>query len=104
MRWNCRVGVQRKPVDTGAPRPGEPWRLALRAKTRADTAYVLPGPFSKSDTVLDRSRHGAGEFRGGVTQGIMPGGHWGLQASVQVAQPAQHADHTPTNLLEASPV
>jgi hypothetical protein len=26
------VGVERKPVDTGTPRPREPWRLALGAK------------------------------------------------------------------------
>src|SRR5262249_59624477 len=75
VRWNRRVSVEGKAVDTGTPRPSEPRRLALRAKTRADTAYVLPGSCAEGDTVLDRSRHGASERRGGVGQGSIPRGH-----------------------------
>src|SRR5215831_17493309 len=100
MRRNRCVGMQRKPVDTGTPRPSEPWRLALRAKTRADTAYVLPGPVPEGDALLHRSRHGAGELRGGIAQGVIPGGHGGLHARLQVAQPTQRTDDPVTDLLE----
>jgi hypothetical protein len=74
------VGVEGKPIDTGAARPCEAWRLALRAKARTDTAHRLAGPFSEGDTLLHGGRHGAGELRGGVAQGIIPGGHGGLHA------------------------
>ena len=37
MRWNRRVGVEGKPVDTGTARTREPGRFALSAKARADT-------------------------------------------------------------------
>src|SRR5438132_12363907 len=56
MRRNRRVGVEGKPVDTGTPWPGEPWRLALSAKARADAVHRLAGSFTTSDAVLDRRR------------------------------------------------
>src|SRR5262249_53196479 len=102
VRWNRRVGVEGKAVDTGTPRPREPRRLALRAKTRADTAYVLPGSCSEGDTVLDRSRHGAGELRCGVAQGIIPRGYGVIDAGLQVSQMAQRANDAPTDLLDHS--
>ena len=46
--------------------------------TTRETAYVLPGPFPKSDALLDRRCHRVGEFRGGVAQGVIPGGDGGL--------------------------
>src|SRR5262249_20958088 len=92
MRRNRRVGVEGKPVDTGAVRTREPGRLTLRAKARADTAHRLAGPFSEGDALLHGGRHGAGELRGGVAQGIIPGDHGSLHARFQVAQPAERAD------------
>src|SRR5215471_15691038 len=100
MRRNRRVGVEGKPIDTSAARTCEPWRLALRAKARADTAHVLSSSFPEGDALLDRRRHGAGELWGGVAQGIIPGGHEGLQARFQVAQPAELTDDPPTDLLD----
>jgi hypothetical protein len=91
MRRNRRVGVEGKPVDTGAVRTREPGRLALRAKARADATHLLSGAFATSDAVLDRSCHGAGEFRGGIAQGIIPGGYGGLHIRFQIAPPAQLA-------------
>src|SRR5262249_40311804 len=102
VRWNRRVSVEGKAVDTGTPRPSEPRCLALRAKTRADTAYVLPGSCSEGDTVLDRSRHGAGEFRCGVAQGIIPRGDGVIDAGLQVSQMAQRANDAPTDFLDHS--
>jgi len=61
---------------------------------------VLSSSFSKGDALLDRSRHGAGELRGGVAQWIIPGGYSGVYARFQIAQPAQRADDPPADLLE----
>src|SRR5262249_11421608 len=99
MRRNCRVGMQRKAVDTGTPRPGEPWRLTLNAKACTDAAYLLASSFAESDALLDRRRHGAGELRGGVAQGIIPGGHGRLYAHLQVAQLAELTDDPPADFL-----
>src|SRR5215470_14395742 len=66
VRGDRGVSVERKPVDAGAARPSEPWCLALGTKPCANTAYVLPGPFSEGDTVLHGGRHGTGKLRGGV--------------------------------------
>src|SRR6516225_12446915 len=57
-------------------------------------------PFATSDALLNRSRHGAGELRSGVTQGIIPGGHGGLHARLQIAEPTQLTDDAVTELLE----
>src|SRR5262252_8618901 len=86
MRRNGRVGVEGKPVDTRTARPGEPWRLALRAKARADAAHLLAGSFPTSDAVLDRRRHGPSERGLVVLQWIIPGGHGVIEARLQVAQ------------------
>src|SRR5262249_35728231 len=85
MRRNRRIGVKGKPVDTGAARPSEPWRLALSAKARAEAAHVLSSSFAPSHALLDRRRDGAGELRGGVAEGIMLGGDGGLQVRLQIA-------------------
>jgi hypothetical protein len=100
MRRNRRVGVEGKPVDTGTVRTGEPGRLALRAKARADTAPRLAGPFSAGDALLHGGRHGAGELRGGVAQRVIPGGHGGVHTRLQIPQPAQFPDDPSTDLLE----
>jgi hypothetical protein len=100
MRRNCRVGVQRKAIDTGAVRPRKPWRLAFRAKARADAAHRLSGSFPTRDTVLDRRGHGAGERGLVVAQGVISGGHRRLQARLQIPQPTQHADDAPADLLD----
>src|SRR5262249_58657526 len=93
MRWNRRVGVERKAMSAGTARTGESWRLALRTKARADAAHVLAGPFAISDALLHRGRHSAREFWCGVAQGVIPGGHRGLHTHFQIAQPAELADH-----------
>ena len=100
MRRHRWVGGQRKPVDTGPPRPSEPWRRALRAQTRADTASVLPGPVPAGAARLHRSRQGAGELRGGIAPRILLGGHGGRQARLQIAQPAPLTDAPSTARLE----
>jgi len=61
---------------------------------------VLSSSFSKSDALLDRSRHGAGELRSGVAQWIIPGGHRGLHARLQISEPTQLTDDAVTELLE----
>jgi hypothetical protein len=91
VRGDSGIGVEGKPIDTGAVRTREPGRLALRAKARADATHLLSGAFATSDAVLDRSCHGAGEFRGGIAQGIIPGGYGGLHIRFQIAPPAQLA-------------
>jgi len=50
--------------------------------------------------LLNRRRHGAGELRGGVAQGIIAGGHRSVHVCFQIPQPAQQADHAPTDLLD----
>src|SRR5262252_7323221 len=100
MRRNRRIGVKGKPVDTGAAQPSEPWRLAFIAKARADAAHVLSSSFAPSDALLDRSRDGAGKLRGGVAQGIIPGGDGGLHVRLQIAQPTELADDSPADLLD----
>src|SRR5215831_13954505 len=98
MRRNGCIGMERKAVHTGTARPRELWCLALRAKTRADTADVLPGPVPKGDALLYRGCHGVGEFRGGLAQGIIPGGHGGLDARFQIAQLAELANDSVADL------
>src|SRR5262249_30479032 len=100
MRRNRRVGVEGKAVHTGTARTGQPWRLALSAKARADAAHLLAGSFTPSDAVLNRRRQGPSELRCGVAQGVIPGGHGGLQARLQVAQGAQLTDNPSTDLLD----
>ena len=87
-------------MHTGTPRTGEPWCLALVPKARADATHLLPGSFPEGDALLHGSGHGAGEFWCGVAQGIIAGGHEGLYARLQIAQPAELADHAPTDLLD----
>src|SRR5262249_3031145 len=89
-----------KPIDTGAVRTREPGHLALRAKACADTAHRLAGPFSESDALLDRSRHGAGKLRCSVVQRIIAGGHGSLYACFQIAQPAELPDDPSADLLD----
>src|SRR5438128_7502532 len=100
VRRNLGVGVEGKPVDTGAARTSEPGRLVRIAKARADAAPVLSSSFSTGDALLDRSRHGAGELWCGVAQGIIPGGHGGIHARLQIAEPTQLTDDAVTDLLE----
>jgi hypothetical protein len=80
VRRNLGLRVERKAVHAGTARTSEPWRLALRAKPGANAADRLASPLSRGDALLDRRRHDAGEFRCGVAQGIIPGGHGGLHA------------------------
>jgi hypothetical protein len=100
MGRDLRVGVEGKAVDAGATRPREPGRLTLVTKSGADAPDVLAGPVPDGDAVLDGGGQGAGELRGGVAQRIIPGGHGGLQARLQIPQPAERADHAATDLLE----
>src|SRR5262249_27963171 len=93
VRGDSGVGVERKAVDTGTVRTREPWCLALGAKARADAAYMLASSFTERDALLHGSGHGAGELRGGLAQEVIPGGHRGLHTCVQIAQPAELADH-----------
>ena len=59
-----------------------------------------PARSPTGDALLDGGRHGTGELRCGVAQGIIPGGHGGLDARLQIAQPAERADDPPTDLLD----
>ena len=78
MRRNLGVGVQRKPVDTGTAGSREFRAFPFIPKSRADAAHFLPGAFPKGDTLLDRGRYGASEFRCVVEQRVIPGGHSGM--------------------------
>src|SRR5262249_46998973 len=51
-------------------------------------------------TLLHGGGHGAGELWCGVAQGIISGGHGGLHARFQIAQPAERADRAPPDLLD----
>jgi hypothetical protein len=100
----CGQTPRRPPPPPASPRargPGGACKaFPFRAKPCAETAYVLPGAFPTGDALLHRGCHGAGEFRFGVEQGIIPGGHGNLHASFQRAQPAQRADDPVTARLE----
>src|SRR5262249_20767460 len=100
MRRNRRVGVEGKPIDTGAARPREPGRLTLVTKSGDDAPEVLPGPVSDGDGRLDRGGTGTGELRGSVAQRIIAGGHGSLYACVQIAQPAELPDDPSADLLD----
>src|SRR5690242_12219916 len=78
MSRDLRVSMERKPVDTGAVWTREPWRLVFSAKARANAPDLVAGPLPEGEALLHRGRHGAGELRGGLAQGIIPGGHGGL--------------------------
>src|SRR6516162_11288133 len=100
MRRNRCVGVHGKAVHTGTAGSRQGGVFPLVAKPRADAPDLLAGPLPKSDAVLDRSRHGAGELRSGVAQGIIPGGHGGLHARLQISAPTQLTEDAVTELLE----
>jgi hypothetical protein len=72
MGRNLGVGVKGKPVDTGTARPGEPWRLARRAKADADAPARRAGALPKGNALLHGGRHSAGERGLMVVQGSYP--------------------------------
>jgi hypothetical protein len=100
MRWNLRVGMQGKAIDTGTTGSCEFRPFAFIAKARADAAHFLSSPFAKGDTLLDRSRHGAGKLWFGVEKRIIPSSHGNIHSGFQVAQPAERADDPPTDVLD----
>jgi hypothetical protein len=61
---------------------------------------LLSSPFAKGDTLLDRSRHGAGKLWFGVEKRIIPSGHGNIHSGFQVAQPAERGDDPPTDFLD----
>ena len=111
MGWHLGVGVQGKPVDTGAARTracGTLARLRRRrakpfpfiTKARANPSNFLSGPFPKGDALFDRGRQGASEFGIVVEQRIIPRGHGVVDARLQVSQPTQRADDPPADRLD----
>src|SRR5262249_7179810 len=94
------VGGEGKPVDTGAVRTSEPWHRALLAKARAETAPVPSGACPPSDSLLAGGGHRPGERRLVIPQRILSGGHGGLHARFQIAQPAERTDDPPAALLD----
>ena len=60
---------------------------------------LLSSPLAKGEALLHRGGHGSGQLGGVIAQGIIPAGHGGLYAHLQIPQPAERADHTPTDLL-----
>src|SRR5215510_16499089 len=93
MGWHLSVGVQGKPVDTGAARTRECGTLARRRRRRAFR------PFPKGDALLNRGGHGARELGLVGAQGIIACGH-GVDARLQVSPLTERADDPPTDLLE----
>src|SRR5436309_7382009 len=100
MRRNRRVGVQGKAVHTGTAGSRQGGVFPLVAKPRADAPDLLAGPLPKGDALLHGSRHGAGELGFVVAQRIIPGGHGGIQARLQISEPTQLTDDPVTDLLE----
>jgi hypothetical protein len=66
MRGDLGVGVERNALHTGTAGTGEPRRLALRAKARADAAHVLSDSFATNDALLHGGREGPGQHGGVV--------------------------------------
>jgi len=94
------IGVQRKAMDAGTACPDERWHLALVAKAGANAPHLLPRAFAKGDALLHRGRHGTGEFRCVVPQGVIACRHNGVEARFQVPELPQCAEDTPADLLD----
>src|SRR6266568_6640500 len=100
MRWNLRVGVEGKPVDTGTVRSREPGRFALSAKARADAAHLLASPVPKGDALLHGGRHGTGELWCVLHQGIIACRHRRVATRFEVPQRAELADDSMADRLD----
>jgi hypothetical protein len=100
MGWHLGVGVERKPVDTGAARTREFGTFPFIPKSQANPSNFLSGPLPKGDALLDRGGHGTRELGLVVEQGIIACTHGVVDARLQVSQPPQRADDPPTDLLE----
>src|SRR5262249_24147061 len=99
-RWDRRVRMHGKAVHTRTPRTGELWRLTLVATACANAPDLLAGPLPTGDALLHGSRHGAGERGCVVAQRIIPGGHGGLHARLQISEPTQRTDDAMADFLQ----
>src|SRR5712691_6749479 len=100
MRRNLSIGVQGKAVHTGTAGSFACRASPASPKPEPMRRTFLPSAFPKSDALLDRGRHGAGEFGFVVEQRIIPGGHSCVNSRFQVSQPAQPADDPPADFLD----
>src|SRR5262245_59544152 len=100
MRRNCRVGMQGKALDAGTVGTGERWDLAFVAKPRANAPDPLASPLPKSNALLHRSGHRAGEFGGVLSQRVIACRHCGVATRFQVSQVPELAHDPPTDLLD----
>jgi hypothetical protein len=99
VRRNRRVGVEGKPVDTGAVRTREHGRLACAAQARADAPDPLTGPLPKGDALRDGGRQGPGKLGGVLHQGVITGRHRGVATRFEVAQMAELTDDAVADFL-----
>ena len=99
MGGDLGVGVQRKPVDTGTAGARQRGALTLGAKAGANAPDLLAGPLPTGKALRDRGGQGAGE--GGLVdhERIIPRGHGGVAARLQVSQVAQRTDDAPADRL-----
>jgi hypothetical protein len=59
--------------------------------------HLLPRAFAKGDALLHRGRHGTGQLRRVITQGVIACGRRSVEARLQVSQPTQRADDPPAD-------
>jgi hypothetical protein len=88
MRWYLRVGVQRKPIDTGTARTRKCGEFPFIPKARAHPSHRLPGPLAKGNTLRDGGGQSARELGCFAAQRIISGGHGVGAARLQVSQVA----------------
>lgn len=88
MRWSLRVGVQRKPMDTGTARTRQCGACPFLPTARAHPSPRLPGPRATGHTRRDGGGQSARERGCCAAQRIIPGGHGVGATRLQVSQVA----------------
>jgi hypothetical protein len=73
---------------------------ATRGQRDAEQAHLLPGPFTKGNTLLHGGRHSAGQLRFVLPKRIIACGHGVVDTSLQIPWVAQLADDPSTDLVD----
>ncbi len=100
MRWDLGVRMERKPVDTGTAGARQCGVFPFIPKARANAPDLLAGPLPKGKALRDGGGQGAGEGGLVVHERIIPRGHGGVDARLQVSEVAQRADDPPADRLD----
>ena len=80
MRGDLSVGMERKALHTGTAGAGQRGRLAIHAKACAKAPHPLPRPLAKGQALLHGGRHGLGQLRRVITQGVIACGRRSVEA------------------------